>query len=552
VGPFELDHFPSGGITVLISFRAFPRSRVARSRRALRVEELEARSLLSASALTVQPFLDVQPLNSPGSAPYSPAQIRHAYGFDQITFNNGTIKGDGTGQTIAIVDAYNDPNVASDLATFDRTFGLPAPPKLTVATPQGTPATNSGWSVEIALDVEWAHAIAPGANILLVEAASSSLTSLLGAVDYARSYAGVSVVSMSWGTGDFSGETNFDSHFTTPAGHTNVSFVASSGDNGAGVSWPSISSKVLSVGGTSLNLNSSGNYSSESGWSGSGGGYSAYVPRPSYQNGFQSNAHRSNPDVAYDANPSTGYYVYVTAGSNRGWYEVGGTSAGAPQWAALVAIADQGRALAGKVTLANVESDVYALSASDFHDITTGSNGYSAGTGYDLVTGRGSPYANKVVSDLVSGTISNAVLTSGGSSASKPTLTISATPPQKVEMPGGNSDFVSDGGGAGVATSTGSTPTGSLFDPYRNSSGSQAQTASPVSTLFSNFLNGDLQRMVESAWGYRAANALSNDQAGVTSHGKASTGQMLDALDTARIDGAQTVEVTAPLLGDDS
>lgn len=340
----------------------------------------------------------------------TPAQVRHAYGFDQIAFNvNGqTIPGDGRGQTIAIVDAYDDPNVLADLKHFDATFGLPDP-AFTKATPQGTPAMDSGWAMEIALDVEWAHAIAPRASILLVEAKTSGLGDLLNAVDYARRQSGVVAVSMSWGAGEFSGETYFDSYFTTPGGHPGVTFVASSGDSGAryGPSWPAVSSNVLSVGGTHLNIaNSAGAYYSESGWSYSGGGYSAYVSRPAFQNGFFTNSHRGNPDVAYDADPNSGFYVYDTAGAS-GWYDVGGTSAGSPQWAALVAIADEGRMLFGRPSLDGPTQTLYTLYkmaatswSTYYHDIATGYNGYSSHTGYDLVTGLGTPKAALVVGGL--------------------------------------------------------------------------------------------------------------------------------------------------------
>ena len=130
----------------------------------------------------------VSPLSTAGPTGYTPAQIRQAYGFDQITFNNGTVAGDGSGTTIAIVDAYDDPNIANDLHQFDLQFGLPDPVLTKVNQTGGTalPAANAGWVTEIALDVEWAHAIAPGANILLVEADSTSFSNLLTAVDYAR------------------------------------------------------------------------------------------------------------------------------------------------------------------------------------------------------------------------------------------------------------------------------------------------------------------------------------------------------------------------------
>src|SRR5207244_2794009 len=204
----------------------------------------------------------------------------------------------------------------------------------------GYPALDTGWAGEIALDVEWAHAIAPGASILLVEANSASFADLLTAVDTAASYPGVSAVSMSWGGGEFSGESAYDPHFS----HPGVTFVASAGDSGTPPEWPSISPNVVSVGGTSLTLTSGGGYGSETGWRSGGGGTSAYVPKPTYQTyvSTPSSTKRTGPDVAYDADPNTGVLVYDSV--NGGWFAYGGTSAGAPQWAALVAIADQGRA----------------------------------------------------------------------------------------------------------------------------------------------------------------------------------------------------------------
>jgi hypothetical protein len=355
------------------------------------------------------------PFGTPAPTGYTPAQIRHAYGFDQITFNNGTIPGDGSGTTIAIVDAYDDPNIANDLHQFDLRFGLPDPPTFTKVNQNGgttPPAANAGWAAEIALDVEWAHAIAPKANILLVEATNNSFANLLTAVRYAARYPGVVAVSMSWGAGEFSSETFYDSNFLTPSGHGGVTFLASSGDDGAPVSYPAASPNVVAVGGTTLNLDAAGNILSETGWSGSGGGISSFEAQPSYQQGVvtQSTTRRANPDVAYDADPNTGFPVYdsYNNGSAAPWSQFGGTSASAPQWAALIAIADQGRALAGLGSLdgrTETLPKLYSLPASDFHDITSGTSfgspTYSAGPGYDLVTGRGSPYANRVVADLI-------------------------------------------------------------------------------------------------------------------------------------------------------
>lgn len=340
---------------------------------------------------------------------FTPSQIEEAYGFNRIEFptSNGIIVGNGAGQTIAIVDAYSDPNIVSDLETFDRTFGIADPPSFTIMQQSGTVA-NAQWSSEIALDVEWAHAIAPGARILLGEARSDSLSDLVAEVDVVADQPGVSVVSMSWSANEWASEAAFDSNFTTPAGHQGVTYVASAGDDGAIPSWPAMSPNVLSVGGTSLGTTAYGYYEGESGWSYGGGGVSSYEAKPVYQDFVSTGSNmRSGPDVAYDADPNTGLYIYNSYGGG-GWFEVGGTSAGAPQWAALVAIADQGRALEGKSTLDGASQTLYAIyrmaetsESTYFHDITYGNNGYAAQPGYDDVTGNGSPVANMVVAGLV-------------------------------------------------------------------------------------------------------------------------------------------------------
>jgi subtilase family serine protease len=402
------------------------------------LEELESRDVPSASGAGIAvPDLHVVPLAGSTSytnlVVYTPAQIKQAYGFNQIQLPGGQTA-DGAGQTIAIVDAYDDPNIAADLKKFDDTFGLAAPPSFVKATPQGQPAADAGWAEEIALDVEWAHAIAPKANILLVEAKSSSDADLLAAVDYARNQPGVVVVSMSWGENEFAAETAYDSHFTTPSGHVGgsglaggITFVAASGDNGAwyGAEWPAVSPNVLAVGGTTLTLTSQNAYGVEHGWSGSGGGYSKYVTEPSYQRSLQQSGARTSPDVAYDANPNTGFYVYnsylLTAGQS-GWFSYGGTSAGAPQWSALIALVDQGRAALGQGSLANGQAAVYSLPTADFHDVVGGGNGYYAYPGYDLVTGRGTPVANRIVADLLAAASSAA----HGGTAPKATTTQAA------------------------------------------------------------------------------------------------------------------------------
>ena len=379
------------------------------------VELLESRDLLSGASPTyvlLHHNGSATPFGSPGPTGTTPTQIRQAYGFNQISFNGAA--GDGTGTTIAIVDAYDDPYIANDLHQFDLAFGLPDPTFTKVNQSGGStmPAANGGWASEIALDVEWAHAIAFKASILLVEASDNSYTNLFTAITYAAKQQNVVAVSMSWGGSEFSGETNDDSTFTTPAGHIGVTFVNAAGDSGAPASYPSTSPNVLSVGGTTLNLSSSGSILSESGWSGSGGGISSMESQPSYQNGVvtQSTTKRTSPDVSYDADPNTGFPVYdsYNNGTAFPWSQFGGTSDAAPQWAALIAIADQGRIQAGLGSLdggTQTLPKIYALPASDFHDITsgtsTGSPRESAGPGYDLVTGRGTPFANLIVAGLV-------------------------------------------------------------------------------------------------------------------------------------------------------
>ena len=368
-------------------------------------EQLESRQLLSAAGLNsivVQPQL-VKVTDVPSLGAYTPAQIAHAYGFDRLGSFRPGVPANGSGQTIALVDAYDDPNIAGDLQVFDAAFGLPAPPSFRTAYSAGSkPAlASSGWAGEIALDVQWAHAMAPGAAILLVEAPTDNLPDLLQAVDYARNQPGVSVVSMSWGSSEFPQETSLDSYFTTPAGHSGVSFVAAAGDGSAPPLWPAASPNVLSVGGTTLYvLDAAGDYRYETGWSLSSGGISQFEPEPSYQAGVQRTGARTVPDVAYDANPNIGYYVYDSLGSG-GWTVWGGTSAGTPQWAALLAIANQGRAVANLPTLRTAPADVYRLASGDFHDVASGNNGFPCGPGYDLVTGRGTPDVNRIVPDLL-------------------------------------------------------------------------------------------------------------------------------------------------------
>ena len=363
----------------------------------------------------------------------TPAQVTQAYGLDSITFptSAGTVKGNGSGQTIALIDAYHDFTIDADLATFDQRYNLPAP-ALSVIDQAGGNA-NPGWSLEESLDVEWAHAIAPGANIVVVEARSQSRQDLLTAVNTARYIPGVTVVSMSWGFAETRNESIYDNYFRTPAGHAGITFVAASGDNGpaGGVEWPSSSVNVLAVGGTTLAVDFAGNYQYEATWSGSGGGYSQFEAEPSYQRSIQGTGRSSAPDVAFVGDPYTGVQVFETVpGYGQGfWQVVGGTSLGTPAWAAIIAIADQGRALNGEPSLdgpSQTLPSLYAFSSTDFHSIARPAG--EAANGANTTTGRGTPNGPALVSDLVVNAVTSQVtishaLTGSSRSASRPRRT---------------------------------------------------------------------------------------------------------------------------------
>jgi subtilase family serine protease len=370
-----------------------------------------------------------------GSVAYTPAQVRAAYGISNLSL-------DGTGQTIAIVDAYDNPNIFESLDAFDTQFGLtasgptlaqqygPASSFLTVLGQSGQrtslPATdpsgagNANWELEAALDVEWVHAIAPGAQIVLVEANSQSLSDLMASVGTAASQPGVSVVTMSWGFPEgqavfAADEANYDSVFNVPG----VTFLASTGDYGtADPEYPAFSPNVVAVGGTTLNLNSDQSYNSETGWGyyadslgtsiGSGGGLSLYQPEPAYQQGVQSTGSRTTPDVSLIADPATGGWIADTYNlSLDNPYEVaGGTSLSSPAFAGLMLLVNQGRVAAGQAVLnsgspTEAQQALYSLPQRDYNVIASGSNGYNANTGYNLVTGLGTPVANLMVPDLI-------------------------------------------------------------------------------------------------------------------------------------------------------
>lgn len=350
------------------------------------------------------PPLHVRPNASVSPVGYVPAQVRHAYGVDLLAAG-------GAGQTIAIVDAYGSPTAQNDLDVFSKRFGLPLTTITTVNVGKPTRKTNAGWALETSLDLQWAHAIAPNAKIVLAVASSASIADLLAAVDAAVKSQGVSVVSMSWGGSEFSTEANYESHFIK----TGVTFLASSGDNGSGASWPAASPSIVSVGGTTLVLDAQGSLiAPETGWSGSGGGFSAIFLRPAYQTGWQTNANRAFPDVSLVADPNTGVAVYDTTSYNgqSGWFQVGGTSASAPMWGGIIALANEQRKLAGGTNLSGSDAAIYTLAGKKdgggsalygyyFFDVSSGSNGgFSAVANYDEVTGLGTPIVPNVVMDL--------------------------------------------------------------------------------------------------------------------------------------------------------
>ncbi len=295
--------------------------------------------------------------------------------------------------TIAVIGAYDDPNAEKDLGVFTAQFGLPP-----CTTKNGcfekrkmgtTIKPDSGWSLETALDTQWSHAIAPHAKILLIEAKTPSGKNLLDAIDYARKRAGVVAISMSWGGAEFSDEVSLDSHFAASSG---ITFFASSGDEGWGASWPASSPNVVAVGGTRVIFDANGMFAKETAWSGSGGGVSAYEKQPAYQAGYdipRAKGMRAIPDVSYDADPQSGFSVY------RGkWYVLGGTSAGAPQWAAIKSLGLSASNEKFYNDKAGAHNGLF------FRDITIGANGTctyycAARKHYDYVTGLGSPLTIK-------------------------------------------------------------------------------------------------------------------------------------------------------------
>ncbi len=407
----------------------------------------------SGSADTSTQAADASPLTCPleitsNANCQTPHSLRVAYGVESLMQHGYT----GKGQTVVDIVSFGSPTLQQDMDIFDQTFGLP-PITIKVLAPLGTKPFNfadknmTGWAGETELDVQIIHAIAPGANIVVLTSPVSETEGTIGLPEFLKleqyavnNHLG-SIISQSWGASevtlkDSAGQQevhSWDSFFKQATTKQGITFFASSGDNGATdytdlnattlsptptTSFPTDDPWVTSVGGTRLKRAGSGtspaNYRFvETGWSMSGGGFSAFFPTPSYQQMLPSNVQkelnhrRGVPDVAADADPHTGLAIYV-----GGWELGGGTSASAPLWAAITAIANQ---MAGH-SLGFINSALYKLAASstsaqDFHNITVGNNttvvdgkfvpGYSAAKGWDPITGLGSPNAEKLLPDLI-------------------------------------------------------------------------------------------------------------------------------------------------------
>ncbi len=403
---------------------------------------------------------------------YTPAQIRAAYAMPALPGAGSAptpaqAAALGAGQTIYIINAHHSPNAAAELAAFNLKFGLPACAAKAVAansvlplasasatgcefaqvyaTASGTlttavPTYDAGWATEIALDVQWVHATAPLARVVLIEAVDASLNSLLGAVKLANAM-GPGVVSMSFGATEGNYTASVDAAFTA----ARMTYLAATGDAGVAVSWPSVSTNVVAVGGTTLSYG--GGMRSESAWAGTGGGVSAYTATPAYQNpavpGFTGYARRAVADVAFNADPNSGQYVAVMppGTSAAKWMSVGGTSLATPQWAGLMAMANAQRGLAARLPLGGPHALLYGQIgavpgsyASAFLDVAQGRHGTcslcTAKAGYDELTGLGTPNVGSLL-NLLSGSAPSAAapvppVVAGATISGQPGVALSA------------------------------------------------------------------------------------------------------------------------------
>lgn len=424
-----------------------PTSLQGRSTRALTFQDVSDPSTrqrtLAAGGVTVQA--------SKTTVTYTPAQIRAAYGLPPVPSDLSALTPLqsaqlGAGQTIYVVDAFHDPYALGELLSFSHLFGLPecvqktltsastlplpapAPGQSTcefyqVASADGGslattyPRFDAKWATEIAMDVQWAHAIAPLARIVLIEAASDSLPAMSAAIQLANRM-GPGVVSMSFAAPEGSYVSSSESLFQARG----MSYFAATGDNGTAVNWPAVSPAVVAVGGTSLTYSGSG-ARSETAWSLAGGGVSASVATPAYQNAAllrtPAVTRRAVADVSMNADPYTGQFVAVIPNPltctfcQVNWVTAGGTSLSTPQWAGLAAVANAMRAQAGKAPLGAPHTLLYqalgstSTYASAFLDVTQGSNGTcstcTAKVGYDAPTGLGTPNGLSLVNLLAQG-----------------------------------------------------------------------------------------------------------------------------------------------------
>ncbi len=375
---------------------------------------------------------------------FTPAQVRAAYGLPALPALGAPLSAAqraqlGAGQTIYIVDAYHDANAATELRAFDDSFGLPACTAMSItpstslplaaasrdagctfavvyATAAGAvsaaaPARDEGWASEIALDVQWAHATAPLARLVLIETPNANIDTLANGIKLANRM-GAGAVSMSFAAPEGNWTAARDAAFTAAG----MSYFAASGDSGAGVTWPAVSTHVVGVGGTSLAWSGDGTPRYEAAWSGSAGGTSQYVATPSWQGsgvpGVGATSRRAVPDVAFNGNPTTGQYVAVIVpGRTTSWLSMGGTSLSTPQWAGLMAVANAMRVQAGQPPLTDPHAMLYATIGavpgtyvSAFADIVDGSDGSCAtchaAAGFDTVTGLGTPNATGLLAAM--------------------------------------------------------------------------------------------------------------------------------------------------------
>jgi subtilase family serine protease len=348
----------------------------------------------------------------PGGVGYSPAQLQSAYKLPSTTA--------GSGQTVAVVDAFNDPNAAADLAAYRSAAGLPACGAgcFSVVNENGAasplPTSDSGWALEESLDVDIVSAICPLCHITLVEASSASTQDLGNSVNTAVKL-GAKFVSNSYGGSESSSDLSFDSEYYN---HPGVAVTASAGDDGYGVSYPAASSDVVSVGGTSLSTASNARgwtetvWGSSAGGEGTGSGCSAFDAKPTWQTDTGC-AKRTDNDVAADADPNTGVAVYDTYG-NSGWAEVGGTSASSPIIASVFA-------LAGTPAANTYPASYLYRHTANLFDVTSGTDGTcspaylcTGEVGYDGPTGLGTPNGTAAFTSTTGNTVT---VTSPGNEA---------------------------------------------------------------------------------------------------------------------------------------